>query len=452
MESAWHRLPAARQAAADGDHRIVLRLARTAAGWTLAQAGQHAGYSAATMSRFETGARALRDVNTLRHFASVFRIPSEMLGLTATGVAGRAEPAAGVTFDADPPATGGDEPVHRRAFLFGLASGPILAGATPPSAQATGTPGSLVAGLEGMLLRRPPAPGAGDPGRLTARLAAIKTDFQACRYAAVTTALPALIADSTHHGAADPSAAAVLAEAYNTAANILIKLDTPGPGWIAADRAMAAARSSGNPVVAASVTRNMVSLCRRERRFDTAQQLAVEAAGGLDLTAAAPNPAQLSMYGLLMCNAGYAAAQAGDRSRSDELLRLADEAAQRLGGDHNAHWSAFGPTNVTSHRISASVALGDAGTAIEHAATIPSSSIRIAERGVRIWFDVARAYHHWQKPDKCLRALLIAERIAPEEVRQRPAVRDLVLDLLSAPSTPNMTGVRELAQRVGCPA
>jgi transcriptional regulator with XRE-family HTH domain len=451
--SAWYRLPAAREAAADADFGAVLRLARVAAGWTLAQAGQRAGYSAATMSRFETGVRALRDVTTLRHFAVIFRIPPEMFGLTATGVAGRADQALGSIVDADQSATGGGEPVHRRMLLVGLAGGPLLAGTKASSANPpTGTPGSLVASLETLVLRPHEQAGGGDRNRLAGRLARIKADFQACRYAAVAEALPALIADSTHHGAADPTSAAVLAETYNTAANILIKLDAPGPGWIAADRATAAARSCGDPVVVASVTRNMVSLCRREHRFATAQQLAVDAAEDLDMAAAAPDPAHLSMYGLLMCNAGYAAAQAGDRSRCTELLHLADRAAQRLGGDRNAHWSAFGPTNVVSHRISASVALGDAGTAIQHAATIPAAAIRITERAVRIWFDVARAYHQWQKPDKCLRALLIAERIAPEEVRHRPAVREIVLDLLSAPSTPSMAGARELAQRVGCAA
>ena len=41
-----------------------------------------------------------------------------------------------------------------------------------------------------------------------------------------------------------------------------------------------------------------------------------------------------------------------------ELLDHADQTAGRLGGDYNAYWTAFGPTNVISHRIRAAFALG----------------------------------------------------------------------------------------------
>lgn len=52
---AWALLPAARDAAAQQRHGFLLRLARTAAGLTLSQAGQLTGYSAATLSRLERG-------------------------------------------------------------------------------------------------------------------------------------------------------------------------------------------------------------------------------------------------------------------------------------------------------------------------------------------------------------------------------------------------------------
>lgn len=55
---------------------------RSAAGLTQAEAGRLAGYSAATMSRFETGRQALTDVTVLRRLATVFDIPTAMLGLT----------------------------------------------------------------------------------------------------------------------------------------------------------------------------------------------------------------------------------------------------------------------------------------------------------------------------------------------------------------------------------
>src|SRR5262249_48461016 len=162
-----------------------------------------------------------------------------------------------------------------------------------------------------------------------------------------------------------------------------------------------------------------------------------------------PGPTHLSLYGMLLCNAGYAAAQAGDRARSAELLDAAATAADQLGGDHNAHWTAFGPTNVTLHRISAAYALGDAGTATDHAATVPTATLRIPERQSRFWVDAARSYDQWNKPAKCYQALVVAERLAPEEVRCRPVVRNLAERLLSAPTKIGMAGLRDFATRVG---
>jgi hypothetical protein len=68
---------------------------------------------------------------------------------------------------------------------------------TPARRRRSPTPGNLVASLEGLLLRPQAQAGAGDRAQLPGRLAAIKAEFQACRYAAVAHALPALIADST---------------------------------------------------------------------------------------------------------------------------------------------------------------------------------------------------------------------------------------------------------------
>jgi len=155
---------------------------------------------------------------------------------------------------------------------------------------------------------------------------------------------------------------------------------------------------------------------------------------------------------MLLCNAAYAAAQAGDRQRCAELLDDADAAARLLGADRNHHWTAFGPTNVTLHRISAAFALGDAGTAIALARTVNPAAIPVVERQARYWVDVARSYQQWDKSAKCYQALRIAERVAPDEVRNRPVVRTLTAGLLSAPAHSGMRGLREFAARVGAPA
>jgi len=453
----WFDLPAARRAAADGRYGAVLRLARTAANLTLEQAGQRAGYSAATLSRLETGRRQLTDVTVLRRLAHLFQIPPALFGLADPDGAPATD--RGPSTDMVPggrPRKGGDDPVRRRELLVGLATAPLAAttrvtALRPPVEEPAAV---LVTSLEDLLLRhRRPYPTSDDVevdiAVLRQCLVDAKTDFQTSRYRALAAKLPRLVPLAQTRATADPRTQDILAEIYNTVAHVLIKLEVTGLGWVAADRAMAAASAVGDPVTVASVTRNIVSLCRRDRRYHAAQQLALDAAAQLTITGPNADMTHLSLYGMLLCNAGYAAAQAGDRAQSTELLNAADTAAVRLGADRNAHWTAFGPTNVTLHRISAAFALGDAGTAIDHAATVPAGALRVPERQSRYWVDVARAYDQWNKPAKCYRALAIAERLAPEEVRSRPVVRNLADKLLTAPTTIGMTGLRDFAARVG---
>jgi hypothetical protein len=131
------------------------------------------------------------------------------------------------------------------------------------------------------------------------------------------------------------------------------------------------------------------------------------------------------------------------------FLDTAQATASCLGGDRNAWWTAFGPTNVILFQISAAYALGDAGAAIEYARRVPLAAIPVPDRHSRFWVDVARAWHQWGKPAECYSALLAAERAVPEEVLGRPAVRRLAADLLTAPRRAGMDGVGAFAARVG---
>jgi tetratricopeptide (TPR) repeat protein len=338
--------------------------------------------------------------------------------------------------------------VRRRELLGGLtalATVPLLPAGPTPTSAAGDPAGELVAGLEQVLLRGTgPAPAIG-PAALRAGLAGVRADFQASRYRALADRLPGLLA-AVEGGTAAP---AVAAELYNTAAHVCIKLKVAGLDWLAADRALSAARAADDPAVSANVTRNVATLLRGAGRYDTAQQLALQAADALPLSGPTVSAGHLSLYGTLLCNAGYAAAQAGDRSRSTELLDAAQAAAERLGADRNEHWTAFGPTEVLPHRISAAWRLGDAGTAIDYARQVRTGTIQLPERQARYWVDVARAFHQWGKPAECYRALRIAETAAPEEVRVQPKVRALAGHLLTAPTTPAMSGLREFATRVG---
>jgi hypothetical protein len=123
--------------------------------------------------------------------------------------------------------------------------------------------------------------------------------------------------------------------------------------------------------------------------------------------------------------------------------------AASLGGSVQLrdHGGGFTPSTVLLHRISAEYAAGDPGAAIAVARELQTATLPTTERKARYWTDVARAYGQWGRRDDCVRALLTAERQAPEETHARPAIRDLVSGLLlSGRTTPDLRG---LALRCG---
>jgi hypothetical protein len=103
--------------------------------------------------------------------------------------------------------------------------------------------------------------------------------------------------------------------------------------------------------------------------------------------------------------------------------------------------------NLVSHRVSAAYLLGDAGTALAHAHSLPLAAIPTTERRARLLVDTAMAYAQWDKPHHAYRTLLAAERAAPGEVRTRNAVRRLVTHLMTSPKQSAMPGLPALANR-----
>jgi transcriptional regulator with XRE-family HTH domain len=80
----WTVMPAVVQAAGAGNFASILRVARTAAGLTLEEAGELAGYSASTLSRMETRPCRTWDVRELRRLAEVYGIPLTLFGLSTS--------------------------------------------------------------------------------------------------------------------------------------------------------------------------------------------------------------------------------------------------------------------------------------------------------------------------------------------------------------------------------
>lgn len=434
----------------------VVRIARIAAGWTQADLGQRCGYSASQISRWETGRMPLRDVEVLRTLGEVLDVPPEVFGLASADTTQTPTPSTRPSRHRVGRVRAStrqeDDPVRRRKFLLaaGLAGTSLALGNTTAAALAGEIdPAALLTHqLSDVLLGPSTTTAPATVSVLRTALTAAQREFSACRYVPLATGLPALItaAEATVAHRGTPPEHQALAESYNLATRALIKLEASGLEWLSADRGLHAAQAAEDPLTMAESQRLVASVARRAGHHDRAQTLTLAAADHLNIHGRRPCPKHLTMYGMLHCSAGYAAARAGDRDRANDLLTEADTTAARLVDDPAPHQALV--ANIVSHRVSAAYLLGDAGTALAHARSIPLAAIPTVERRARLLVDTAMSYAHWDKPDHAYRTLLAAERTAPGEVRTRNAVRRLVTHLMTSPRHTTLPGLPALAARV----
>ena len=276
--------------------------------------------------------------------------------------------------------------------------------------------------------------------------------YQASRYGFATRQLPLLLADAlsavrSYTGDEQQEAQALLAMVYQGAAMVLGKLGETELAWIAADRGLTAAQQSGNAVISGSLFRSVAFSLLSTGRFETAVQLVNDAAGILQPGLGNASPAYLSVYGTLFLTGSMAAARADDRATATAFLREADESARRLGSDGNHMWTAFGPTNVTIHRVATAGEFGDMQIAAELGQQLDTSGLPV-ERRVRHNLEVARALSAWNRTDEALAMVLTAEEIAPEQVRHHYMSRELVLGWVRGTRGRPSRSVAELAERL----
>lgn len=357
------------------------------------------------MSRLERGRQPLRDIVVLASIADALQIPPQALGLAVPRR--RHAPAASLRSAplGDGPdkvgarhMLGGEGPVRRRELLTGAAGIAAAAALSAIPDRPVAGPAArpdLSAELQRVLYRGDPAVNPVSLPSLHRAITAARADFQAARYRQLAGTVPALIATATAtrdtaDGDRRPQAEALLADAYTTAGNLLIKVNDDLMAMATADRAVQAAERADDPLALADARRSVSVVLRRTGRTAAAQNLVIRAAAAIEPPGVA-GPEQLSMYGTLLAVAAYTAAVDGDRTAALDLIDEAATAATRLGHDANHRHTAFGPTNITLYRLSIAQVLGDNGTAVEHARSVPTSAITTPERRGRYWIDLARA-------------------------------------------------------------
>src|SRR5262249_38798236 len=206
------------------------------------------------------------------------------------------------------------------------------------------------------------------------------------------------------------------------------------------------AEVADSPAVRGSLIRSVAFALLSTNRLEPAMRLVESGAEYLEGEIAGDNT-NLSVYGMLFLAGSMAAARFGDGSKTADYLDEANNAAQRLGGNANHLWTAFGPTNVAIHPVNTAAELGDNQTLLGWGITLKTDAVP-AERRARYLMDVARTHSLIGNREDALGAIIAAERIAPEQVRQHYLSRKVVAALIrSAPGKPSIE-LDKLARRV----
>ena len=134
---------------------------------------------------------------------------------------------------------------------------------------------------------------------------------------------------------------------------VLSRVGETALAWTAGDRAVTAAEHAEAGLLAAMSAFRLAHVFIRRKHTSQARDLVTGAASAIERSASQGDPERLSVLGGLYLADALAAAASFDRAAADRSLAAARRVAERLGEDRNDHWTAFGPTNVRIHEVSA---------------------------------------------------------------------------------------------------
>jgi hypothetical protein len=283
-------------------------------------------------------------------------------------------------------------------------------------------------------------------------VAHVHRSYQAAQYREVAGWLPsltesvdALVAEGPQVGRRD--ALRLQCSVSIAAAKLATKVGDASAAWSAAERARVSALEADDPFGQAAAGYQLACALLKSGRHEEAERVAVDA--GEAITGA--DPQSLTWLGSLMLIRSIIAALGQNRPAAAQGLGDAQRLAEQLGADTNIGWTAFGPTNVLIHRMSAAVALEDPQAVLAAALQIDVSVIPSTLRGRQAQFHLDSAWAHFQLNEDPLAVihLLDAERVAPQLVHSCHTGRDLIQDLLAREHRGQVPGLRGLAQRAG---
>ncbi|GAA2917284.1 helix-turn-helix transcriptional regulator [Streptomyces thioluteus] len=248
----------------------------------------------------------------------------------------------------------------------------------------------------------------------------------------VAAALPSLIREATTVAHEDGTTEAwrMLASGYRTAYDVATKLGFIDLSAIALDRLEWAAQRASDPVLGGMRQYLRALAYLRASDYRTGKRLV--GLGMSRLEQAESGRERDVVTGQLHLGAAVLAGRDKDGETAEGHLAEAGRIAGRTGPAERVHWLSFGPANVAVHRVSILAELDRYGEAVEQAERLRLPGGWPPSRTAHHYAEVARAQLWTGRTDAAFRNLLEARRLAPQQTRYHPTVRETYSGLESA--------------------
>jgi len=286
--------------------------------------------------------------------------------------------------------------------------------------------------------------------------------YQHSRYEVLVRLVPRLLRDAQAAEAASPagevpdegdgpSATHLLGQVYQIVSSAMRKVGELELAWLAADRGIAVAERSGDPLLAGSASYRVGNAMLALGRARSALEINLSIANRLATEDGGARADHASVYGMLLLQGAMAAARIGDAATVHDLIAGAEAAAAVVGPNRNYYWTSFGPTNVELHRAAAAVELGEGGLAVQtHEKLDPVGFAALPpERRAHHYVDLARGLAQEGDIERASEMLLEGDRLAPSEIRCRPLAHEVLSDVLRRTKGTPSGPVAELAETMG---
>ncbi|ONK11052.1 helix-turn-helix transcriptional regulator [Streptomyces sp. MP131-18] len=260
---------------------------------------------------------------------------------------------------------------------------------------------------------------------------ALCRDVRAARLQQAAAALPSLLADLTMVCRDRPATDAwrALSSAYRSAHDVATKFSYGDLAVRALDRMGWATERASDPVLGA-VRQYKRALSYRSRESQYHVGLSMVAEGHRFLAQAQVGTEASAVAGQLHLGAAVIAARADDGTAAEAHLGQARELAARTGEVGTVYWLSFGPANVGVHETFARLELRQFDEAYAAARAVrPPRGWATSRRAAHL-VDQARAEMETGRTDAALASLSLARKLAPQQTRFQPRVRETVQGLL----------------------